>query len=544
MIYPLLQQLRKDTITTVRFLLSFLVFIQFMTTMGEQDISKLNPMKVRRAFLEKVTPGKLVHFQMEVNLEEGFFAYQNQFKLKVNQPENSLVGELFISPIVEFDDAISKKQKKGIKDSATITTQIQIPEDLEVGVTNTLDIRLTYIACTKKFCLTPRFINFKIPIVWNIQEKPKTGITGFLQGIESRIEGEIKDHFILSLFWVFFFGFLTSLTPCVYPLIPITLTILGGREKKSRWNSFLVSLFYVFGIAITYAFLGLVAAQTGQLFGSLISHPAVMIVISLILFAMGLSLLGLFEIQAPAFIRNSMANRRIEKNYLSVFISGLLAGVIASPCVGPVLVGILAYIAHHQDSFLGFVLLFTFAMGFGSLFILLGTFQLTDKLPRSGQWMKGVKILLAFCLFGLSFYYSWPLLKKQQSESELSKTAKKFKKQPRWQKYTTQKVEEAKKQGRPVIIDFYADWCLSCTELDELTFSQPEVIERSPHFTMIKVDATSPSKELKKITDQYEVYGLPTIIFINSKGEVLKDLTLTGFEKASLFTRRMDQLID
>ncbi len=529
---------------TMRFFLVFLIFLFpfFSKASDKQDISQLNPMRVRRVFLEEVTPGKLTHFQVEVSLDEGFFAYQNQFKLKVNHPTNVQVGELFISPVVEFDDTISKKRKKGVKDSATVATQIQMGLENKV---DKLDFRLTYIACTKKFCLTPRVIDFKIPIKWKIPEKSKTEVAGSFRNIENRIERKIKDNFILSLFWIFLFGFLTSLTPCIYPLIPITLAVLGGYKEKSRWTSFLVSLLYVLGIAITYALLGLVAAQTGQLFGSFISHPVVVIVMSLILFAMGLSLLGLFEIQTPAFIRNSMALRGIGKNYLSVFVSGLLAGVIASPCVGPVLVGILAYIAHHQDPFLGFVLLFVFAMGFGSLFILLGTFgQLADRLPRSGWWMNGVKILLAFCLFGLSFYYAWPLIKSRGWKSGLEKTGMESVKQPAWEKYTVQKVEEAGEQDQPVIIDFHADWCLSCTELDEFTFSSPEVIKRSTHFTMLKVDATSPSKELKKITDKYKVYGLPTIIFLNSQGEVVKELTLTGFEKASLFAKRMDQLLE
>ena len=507
----------------------------------KKNLSQLNPMSIRRAFLGKVKPGDLSHFKVEVVLEEGFFAYQNQFKLKVNEPKNSLVGEIFISPVIEFNDTISKKQKKGVRDSATLTTQVQIPEDLKPGI-NTMDVLLTYVACTKKFCLTPRSINFQIPIKWTPREKEEDPVNKPLKNIENRIEEKIKDNFVLSLLWIFLFGLLTSLTPCVYPLIPITFAILGGREKKSRWKSFLTSLLYVFGIAITYSSLGLVAARTGQLFGSFISHPVVIIIMSLILFTMGLSLLGLFEIQAPAFIRNSITGRETKKNHLGVFISGLLAGVVASPCVGPVLVGILAYIAHHQDPFLGFILLFTFAMGFGSLFILIGTFgQLTDKLPRSGRWMNGVKTLLAFSLFALSLYYAWPLIKKLQLKPNPSKASKELKNQPRWEKYSVQKVKEAKKQGKPVIIDFYADWCLSCLELDELTFSQPEVIERSSQFTMIKVDATSPSKKLKKITNQYEVYGLPTIIFINPKGDVVKNLTLTGFEKAPLFIKRMDQ---
>ena len=539
----------------MKFLLNLLILAHLQPTFGQQNTVNLNPL-TGQAFLkvDALVPGKLVDLQIDVKLVEGFFAYQERFRLKVNQPENILVGELFISPIIEFKDSISKKQKKGIKEQATITTQIQIPKDLD-SKPDKIKLDLTYIACTKKICLTPRILQLKIPVKWKTPA-PKEKIIGSLQiikdktkkqihkvidsfeNMENKIEEQIETNLFFSLILIFFFGFLTSLTPCVYPMIPITLAVLGNRKKMSQQKSFLLSLFYVFGIAITYASLGLIAAQTGQLFGSLISHPVVVITICLILFAMGLGLLGLFEVQAPAFIRNFVVGKQNQKGYLGAFVFGLLAGVVASPCVGPILVGILTYIAKNQDPVLGFILLFTFAMGLGTLFILLGSFShWTNKLPSSGRWMNGVKVFLATCLFGLCFYYAWPLIKTQFPKSSVEKSSI-------WKEYKEQFVKEAKEQSRPVIIDFHAQWCLSCTELDELTFLQPEIIERSRHFTMLKVDATSPSKELKVITDKYEVYGLPTIIFINSKGEVIKDLTLTGFEQAAPFSKRMDQLIE
>lgn len=520
-------------------LLAFLFLIPFNLP-AEEDLSRLNPMKARGFFLDvQLLPGMLADFQIEMDLQEDFFAYQERFRLDIEKPGKAQAGELSIHPIVEFEDTFSKKKKKGIRGKATLTTQIQIPENISADL-KTFKFFLTYIACTKKFCLTPRTlaipvdVSGKIVIPANVEPGEEGNLT-------ASIEKQIDDNLAYALLLIFFFGLLTSLTPCVYPLIPITLAVLGTDEKRSKLKSFLISLSYVLGIGITYALLGVIAAQTGQLFGSLISHPIVIVVMSLIFFAMGLSLLGLFEIQPPAFIRDKMANTKTDKGFVGAFVSGLLAGIIASPCVGPVLVGVLAYIAKSQNSSLGFILLFTFAMGFGTLFIVLGTFsQMANKLPRSGAWMNIVKTILAFSMFALSFYYAWPLLKKVVPESVISQSQSKVK----WEPFSPEKVVQAKKDGLPVIIDFYADWCAACVEMDKLTFVKDNVIDASKKFVMLKVDATSPFDELTEWQQTYKVYGLPTMIFIDSKGVVRTDLTLTGFEEAPLFAERMAKALN
>lgn len=511
-----------------------MVFLLSAQGLCKEDLSKLNPLSGRAFFkTELLKPGELSDLQIEVQLQDGFFAYHNRFRLKATSPQEVNVGELFIDPIVEFDDTLSKKKKKGVKGSATISTQIEIPKTLS-DETNQFNFELTYIACTKKFCLTPRTISLDVPIKLSpTLKKQKEDVSS-----SAFIQRQIDENFSYALILIFLFGLLTSLTPCVYPLIPITLAVLGTHEKRSQLNSFLTSLCYVLGIGITYAILGVIAAQTGQLFGSLISHPVVIITMSLLFFAMGLSLLGLFELQAPSFMRNKMMNSKTQKGFVGAFISGLFAGIIASPCVGPVLVGVLAYIAKTQNSFLGFILLFTFAMGFGVLFIILGTFsQLTNKLPKSGAWMNTIKTILALCLFALSFYYSWPLIKKQIPQSQIQQHTG-----VQWQKFSTSLVDKAKADGKPVIIDFYADWCAACLELDEFTFSQDLISNKSKEFTMLKVDATSPTEKVQALSTQYQVYGLPTIIFIDSTGTVREDLTLTGFEEAEDFAKRMDAL--
>ena len=395
-------------------------------------------------------------------------------------------------------------------------------------------VDLEYIACTAKFCLLPTILHLEVPI--KVSAPLSSSPT---EDFEGNVAHYVENYFPLALLLIFFFGFLTSFTPCVYPLIPITLAVLGANKERSKGHSLIVSLSYVVGIAMTYAILGVIAAKTGQLFGSLISHPITIVVMSGLLFAMGLSLFGLFEIQAPSFIRNRSQNIGSGGGVIGAFLSGTVAGIIASPCVGPVLVGILAYIAQTQNSWLGFILLFTFAMGFGLLFIVLGTFsQLLHKLPRSGNWMNRIKYFLGAVLIGLSIYYAWPLLRELRPQTQKSvKTS-----DVQWLKYSEDLVAQAKADGKPVIIDFYADWCLSCVEMDELTFSQNIVSERTKKFVMLKVDATKDYPGLKETQSKYEVFGLPTMIFIDTKGTIQEDLTLTGFEEAELFAERMDKV--
>ena len=506
-----------------------------------EDLSKLRPLKARGFFVsQSLSSSNLAHIQVEMNLQEGFFAYRERFRLKVLSPENIQVGELNINPIVEFQDSFSQKIKKGVKTSATLNTQLEIPP--HIPSIKKFVLALTYIACTKKFCLTPRSLHFEVPVPQSLlasrvqsESLEKEALSPPLLSKDS-IMGKLQENLPLALVLIFLMGLITSLTPCVYPLIPITMAVVGSHRERFLFQSFLVSLSYVMGIGFTYALLGVMAARTGALFGSLISHPVVTLSISLTFFLMGLSLLGLFEIKVPRFMENQKLSSK--KGYGRAFLSGLLAGVIASPCVGPVLVGLLAYIAKTQNMALGFGLLFTFAMGFGSLFILLGTFSgLASKLPRSGPWMNGVKTILALLFFGLSMGYAWPLLKPHLPGKEHSQN------QVAWQAFSPSLVEEAQKEGVPVIIDFYADWCVACVEMERFTFSNQKVADLTQKFKMLKVDATFPFKELSGWQKSYEVYGLPTMIFINSKGKVQKDLTLTGFEKAESFIKRMEQAL-
>jgi thiol:disulfide interchange protein DsbD len=485
------------------------------------------PLKIESSYAprEGVGPGSRIPVSLKVSLTQGYSAYADKFHALPLSPDGLQISDVDVKMPVEFVD-FAKKKHKGLQNKGELQMFVELPKVL-AGPIKELLFDLQYIACNQKVCLPITTLKVSVPIDIPM---PKTG---------SYIENQIETNLIYAFLLVFAFGFLTSLTPCVYPLIPITLAVIGARSAKKS-TAFFTSLIYVLGIAITYSILGVVAAQTGALFGQALSYPPVVIAFAVIFFLMALSLFGLFEIRAPHALTQKLSSQK-SSGWIGVFVSGMAAGVVASPCVGPVLVGVLAYIAKTQSSVLGFFLLFTFAMGMGVLLIVLGTFSsLVKALPRSGKWMERIKILLGLVMLGVSFYYIKPLLPEIHFSGSGKSTSDSNKYKNGWKLFSQELLDQAKKDGKPVIIDFFADWCAACKELDEKTFSTPEFIKQSEKFVLLKVDATENFAGLSDLQRKYEVYGLPTIVFITKDGQFLNKDSLTGFEDIKAFSARMD----
>lgn len=246
----------------------------------------------------------------------------------------------------------------------------------------------------------------------------KISVENFLERLErvksgdesSQKQGRFETAMAEQGLWgvlllVFIAGLLSSLTPCVYPLIPITIGIFGARQASSKLHGFLLSLTYVFGIALTYAIMGVIAASVGTVFGSAMQNPWLLGGIAVLFFALGLSSLGVFDFRLPGGLQNKLGQAG-GVGFGGAFVMGLVAGIIAAPCVGPIVAGILLYVAGQQDMVLGFVLLLVYALGMGVLFLVLGTFSsLLNKLPRAGTWMEGVKTLFGIVFIAMAIYY-------------------------------------------------------------------------------------------------------------------------------------------
>lgn len=555
----------------------------------------LNPFKTQ--YLE---PNQITELTLNLKLPDEYKAYEEQFKIAVDASSDFKIGEMSISPIHDFYDDFSKKQRRGMMKEATLKALVEAPGNLKKD--GLLRLKLTYQACTKTFCLFPKDLGVEIPYRVMASESPQKNSEDLPSLIPT---GQFDGIFDKGLLWafilVFFAGLLTSFTPCVFPMIPITIAVLSrDAQKRTRMQSVILSSTYVLGIAITYALLGVIAASTGTLFGSLLSSTGFLVFMCLVFLAMAFSLFGFYEIQPPAFLRDRLSSKGQGGGLLNALLSGVIAGVVASPCVGPVLVGILTYVAQSKDLVLGFWLLFVFALGMGMLFLVIGiSTQATKLLPKSGAWMDGVKHFSGVLMLGVFYYYLSFLLEVRWHDVALGlglvilgslggafapakSKLEQIKKglcwafllggstlliigaldlRPQlmsknitgapafttntltWKPLTEQALKESAEKGRPVMIDFFAEWCAACHELDKYTFTNQRVQLLAAQFDLLRFDATKESPELEAFREKFGIVGLPWIVFIDRKGEYQKEFTLTGFEEAPPFIERMNKAL-
>ena len=365
-------------------------------------------------------------------------------------------------------------------------------------------------------------------------------------------------------------GLLVSLTPCVYPMIAITVSVFGAREAKSRWQAAGLSSVFVLGIAVMFTALGLSAALSGSIFGSALSNKYVVGFVALVFLALAASMFGAFELALPAGLNNRLATVG-GIGFGGAFVLGLVSALVAAPCTGPVLGGILIWIAASHRVLLGTGVMFSFALGLGIPFFLVGTFAVS--LPKSGAWMLGVKWFFGVVLAVVALYFlrttvsplghiaqrgTWfPVLaavlvttgivlasfhvraeRRGAKRPELSKPLK-FASIPlaiagafmliawtqlpkaelEWLTSEAQGRTLAESQSRPMIVDFGASWCGACNELTSHTFSDERVREEAGRFVAVRVDATDDDDpQVNVMKNKYKVVGLPTVVVLDSTG--------------------------
>ncbi|MEO8447414.1 MAG: protein-disulfide reductase DsbD [bacterium] len=399
---------------------------------------------------------------------------------------------------------------------------------------------------------------------------------------EEQVSKLIEEKgWVAAIIFIFLGGLALNLTPCVYPLIPITVSFFGAQGSKSKSQSILMGICYVLGMSITYSALGVFAALTGSLLGNALQNPIVIIVIALIMLALGTSMFGLFEIRVPQSLAQ-MGNKN-RSGYMGSVFMGLTVGFIAAPCIGPFVLSLLVFVGKLGNPVTGFLLFFVLSMGLGLPYIFLSASSSSiSKLPRSGEWMEGVKVLFGLILFGMALNTLEPLIPKnifktvfplyiilsgvylilidKKGQSSLIYSKIKYliaiaavffgtwmlkpegaTEEVKWKSLTSvESIDQSiLNENKPVMIDFYADWCAQCKELDEYTYKNSEIVELSKDLNTIKIDLT---KENESITDKYNIKGLPVVIFMNSKGEEYKDLRVTGFLKPEEFKKKINSI--
>ncbi|HMU44153.1 MAG TPA: cytochrome c biogenesis protein CcdA [Ignavibacteriaceae bacterium] len=516
----------------------------------------------------------LIPSQVNIQIQEGFrlektnYPPAEEIKLGFSDtPLSAWQGEILIGSLFSVDKNISEGSYKLI-----INFDYQACNDMTClppsSVTDTLIVQVVSSQSVSNEINQDEFKKIDLSYTDLSSEIKKT--TESDNSISNMLE---NNGLFLGLLFVFIGGLALNLTPCVYPLIPITIGFFGGQSEGKTIRLFGMGLLFVVGMAVTYSVIGVVTALSGAVFGSLLQNPIVIIIIALIFLILSLSMFGLYEFQLP----NSWVAKAggAKGGFYGAFFMGLTMGIVAAPCIGPFVLGLVTYVAAKADPYLGFLMFFVLALGLGFPYLLLAIFSgKIKKLPRAGEWMDGVKHIFGFILIGMALYFIVPLLPKSFSGyvlpifmiitavyllvfDKLGNSVKGFKNfkivfsillmalavynllpsadnnSIDWQEYSESKLSDSIGQT-PVIIDFYADWCIPCKELDAITFSDAKVIEESRKFLSLKADMTkSLSPEVESLRNKFKIVGVPTVLILDSNGSEIN--RITGFVNAEEF---------
>ena len=362
-------------------------------------------------------------------------------------------------------------------------------------------------------------------------------------------------------------GFVVSLTPCVYPMVAVTVSVFGASQAKTRWQGAALSASFVAGIVGMLVPLGVIAGQSGQIFGAVLQSKIVVIGIAILFLVLSSAMFGAFEFALPAAITNRLAVMG-GIGYKGAFLLGMACALIATPCTGPVLTGILTFIANTRSSALGAGAMTAFGLGLGVPFFLVGAFAI--QLPKSGPWMVHVKSLLGIGLVAFALHFlstKFPVLLRFAGNSwqffaavalfialgallgavhrefaepgvgiKISKGlgvllisgaaflgfegAIKPADVVTWEHHLEVARGRAQRENRPMLVDFGAAWCAACKELDKVTFSSPLVAPEMARFVNVKVDATNADDpNVEAALASFKVRGLPTVVLFDSHGK-------------------------
>ncbi len=548
---------------------------------------------------DSVAAGQAVNAALVLDMEEGWHVQAAQ-----PSEEFLIATELHLAPPdgirigpVEFPDPkhiLFGGQRIAVYgDGAKLRFTVAAAPDLAPGAFE-LAGDLTVQACDNQICLAPSVIPVRIPFTVVAADPAQTAVPVDRPGDvtvpaigDADRPGDIEQLFgtagvLPALLAIFLVGLALNLTPCVYPMLSVTVSVFGAQDDSRPIRVFFKAALYVVGIATMYSVLGTLAALTGGLFGGLMQSPWLLAGIALLLVLLALSMFGLYEMRPPAALMNRLGGGTAV-GWAGVYLSGLLVGIFAAPCIGPPIVALLALVGARGDIWFGFGSFFVLALGLGAPYLVLGTFSgLLQRLPRSGGWMIWVRKVFGVALLGVAAFYgalallpallSWVpavtllagglylgFVEKSGNERTTFRRLKwavgvvalvggavmlysEHRREPMpWESYQPEILAAAKAARQPVIIDFYADWCLPCHELERRTFSDPRVQHALRDHRKLKVDLTRiDAPESQAIMRAYDVRGVPTVIVLDESGVERPGTRVLGFMGPEEFLRRID----
>ena len=520
------------------------------------------------------------------SIAEGYYLYQEKISVKLNQEETSSFDEptFSISP-EDYNDPYFGLMKIFKKPVQAIFKASQPPfkeEDV---------IEIAYQGCTEGFCYPPEVKEIKVadlPIA-QIANTEKTSEKSTALSAQPKAEQERLAESLFNskyaVFGFFLLGLGLAFTPCVLPMLPLlSAIVIGQNQRPNMWRAFALSFVYVQGMALTYTLLGLIVAAIGLPFQVALQHPYVMIGLSIIFVLLALSMFSVFTLQLPSSLQTKLSLLSQQQKagaFGGVFLMGMIAGLVASPCTSAPLSGALLYVAQSGDLFTGAITLYLLALGMGVPLILITLFG-NKILPKSGMWMETVKKLFGFVMLALPVFLISRILPEEWTPRLWAMLGTAFFiwfafQMPKngtgwvfrilflvaamisvkplqtwvWGETSTPSAVEnkavshvefkkvkseaelqqalAENNKSLVMLDLYADWCVACKEFEKETFSDPSVQKAFGDMLLLQDDMTKNSEENRALMTKYKVLGLPTILFFNREGKEIEGSRVNGF---------------
>lgn len=522
---------------------------------------------------------------IKFELGKDIYLYHDKLQINILKPQKiEITKELNIPKPVNYEEFIVHF------DDLNLT----IPYNLLKSKVDSkeFEIELKFQGCSKAgLCYAPMSQKQILVLNTNIQDEVSTNINE-----TDSIANNLKEKNLLLVLLTFFgFGLLLSLTPCVFPMIPILSSIIVGASKNETMTAsrgFFLSLVYVLSMSIAYTIAGVIAGIFGANLQVALQNPYVLVIFALIFVALAFSMFGYFEIKLPQAIQNRVnktTDGKEKQGVVGIAIMGFLSALIVGPCVAPPLAGALVYIGQTGDAILGGLALFVMSLGMGVPLLLIGL-GAGKFMPKPGGWMESITKIFGIVMLGVAIWlldrvldatiiiYLWallllgsaiylkiyqhilaqlitvvifilgvilfvgaisgatnplnPLEKFTSSKmTQISDEKLIFKKVK-----NIQELEVAiKNSNKPVMLDFWASWCVSCKELEEITFQDEQVINKLQEFTLLKADVTENNDEDKALQKKFGVVGPPALIFWDKDKNEIQASRIIGYKNPKDF---------